>query len=150
MKIRPAIISDMPGIVRCAESFFEYAEYAKNGMTLDKSAFEKKVEWYIKDEKGIVLLLVNQGNVCGGISGYVSEWDFNPAVKILIEFFFWIDPEYRGNGVRLLKAFESIGKENGAQKIVMISPQTFLKSKVDRMYEKFGYQPTEQFWMKGL
>ena len=95
MQIRKANKSDLPSITRCARDFFAYADFAQYGLTLDEASFEAMVSSHMK--RGIVLLLVDDNNtVRGGIAGAPSPWGFNSAVTIMLELFFWVDPEYRG------------------------------------------------------
>lgn len=147
MKIRPANINDIPAITRCAESFFEYAKFANDGLELDRVSFQKTVKWYL--DNGIILLLINNNKVVGGISGRIVPWDFNHSIKVALEFFYWVDEEYRGiDSVKLLMQFEEVCKLQGADYVCMISVNTHLEDKVHKLYKKMGYEKVETLFRK--
>lgn len=149
MIIRPANLDDIEGIYRCASDFFEYAKYAEQNLPLCKESFCSAVKEYI--EKGVVLLLSNGDDVCGGIAGIIAPWTFNRSIKIMLEFFFWIDPEYRGiHAIKMMKEFEKKSRSMGADFIYMVSVNTFMQDGVDRLYKKLGYSFAEQFHIKEL
>ena len=150
MVILDATIYDLDGITACAERFFEYAGYAeKFNMPLDRGSFQAMVSPYIQQDNGICLLVKNSdpGNVLGGICGTVVPWGFNSEIKIALELFYWLDPDARGFGLKLIKAYEDRVKEMGARN-VMIQPETELTEKVGTLYRRRGYRPFERFWIK--
>ena len=143
--ITDATTDDLEGIYRCAERFFEYADYeGKYGMGLDKASFIKMVVPYI--EKGICLLYRKNGRIRGGIAGMPFPWGFNNAIKLCMELFYWMDPEVRGQGIKLIKAYEDRVRKAGARSI-MIQPETELSRKVGLLYKRRGYRPFESFWV---
>lgn len=148
--IREALVNDLDGIADCAERFFQYADYARKGLVLDRESFKAFIKTHIEGESGIVLLLMDGLYVAGGICGWVGEWGFNRSIKICNEVFYWIDEKYRGgaNSVRLLIEFENKAKEIGADRILMISVNTYLQDKVNCLYERKGYQKLEQLHIK--
>lgn len=150
MQIRKAHIADMAGIVRCAQDFFIYAKFADYGLTLDETSFREMVVEHIYH--GVVLLLVDDdNNVKGGIAGMIHPWGFNKSIRILMELFFWIDPDCRGTyAIRMHRAFEKAARSSGADRIMMMSVNTELAEGVGRMYEKFGYKLLERFYIKDV
>jgi len=139
---------DLDGIYRCAESFFEYAGYEeKYGLPLDKKSFIKMVIPYVED--GICLLYrdTEYGKIRGGICGMVVEWGYNNAIKFCYELFYWMDPDVRGQGLKLIKEYEKRVEAAGARS-VMIQPETELTEKVGLLYKRRGYQLFERFWIK--
>lgn len=140
----------MDGVIRCARDFFDYARYAEQGLPLCEDTFEGAVIDHIN--RGIVILLVDEGNVVrGGISGMPAPWTFNRNIKMMLEFFFWIDPGYRGlSAVKMMRAFERTSRTYGADFLVMVAVHTHLFKGVAKLYEKMGYRPTEQFFIKKL
>lgn len=150
MQIRKANKTDLPGITRCARDFFQYADFAKYNLVLDEPSFEATVQKHM--ERGVVLLLVDDDNtVRGGIAGAPSPWGFNSAVTIMLELFFWVDPEYRGlSAFRMLKEFEKASRSLGVDKIGMIAVNTYLADAVGKMYERTGYKLLESFYIKDM
>jgi RimJ/RimL family protein N-acetyltransferase len=79
----------------------------------------------------------------GFIAGYLAPHPYNPAITVLAEMFWWVDPGYRGTsaGARLLDRFITHGRLN-AHWIVMTLEA---KSPVDpRSLERKGFQPFER------
>ena len=150
MFIREALTNDLDGIADCAERFFEYAKYHEKDLFLDRESFKAFIKTHIEEDSGIVLLLMDGLYVAGGICGWVGEWGFNRSIKICNEVFYWIDEKYRGgvNSVRLLIEFENKAKKIGADRILMISVNTYLQDKVNCLYERKGYQKLEQLHIK--
>lgn len=148
MFIRDALINDLEGITDCARRFFKYAEFEKEyGLPFDSSSFKEMVANHI--ENGVVLLLMDGLYVAGGIAGMIHSWGFNREIKICQELFFWVDEKYRGaNSVRLFHEYEKKVKDFGADKIIMISPNTYLQEQVNILYKRMGYKHLEQYWIK--
>jgi GNAT superfamily N-acetyltransferase len=138
---------DLESIYRCAVSFFEYAGYEeKYGLPLDKVSFLKMVRPYIDD--GICLLYRESelSQVRGGVCGIIVPWGYNNDIKLCMELFYWMDPDVRGQGVGLIKAYEERIKEAGARS-VMVQPETELSDKIGMLYKRRKYQPFERFWI---
>ena len=138
---------DLESIYKCAVSFFEYARYEeKYGLPLDKDSFIKMVIPYVED--GICLLYreTEFGEVRGGICGMVIPWGYNNSIKICMELFYWMDPDVRGQGIKLIKAYEERVKEAGARNM-MIQPETELTEKIAMLYKRRGYKMLERFWI---
>lgn len=151
--IRNATTDDLDGISRCAEAFFEYAEFKKNGMPTDINSFRRSVSNFINDDNGIVLCLVNEDDiVVGGISGMVAPWPFNFRLRMCFEFYWWIDHQYRGgtNAFRMLRAFERESKKLGAKHVVMIGISNDRFKGMERLYSKMGYSHLETLFSKEI
>ena len=92
-------------------------------------------------------LIVHGRPATGMIGGVIYEHYFNKEV-VSQELFWWVTPKARGGaGIKLLKAFEDWSKENGADKVMMISLE---KNDVSRIYLKRGYTALEQTYMRLL
>jgi GNAT superfamily N-acetyltransferase len=144
-------MSDMPGITDCAKRFFEYAQFDRQGLTLDVGSFEEMIGEYIKSQNGITILLMDDYYVAGGIAGLVQEWGFNRDIKLAVELFYWVDEKYRGrNSVKLLMLYEKYAKALGANSSMMVTVNTHLQDKVGAMYERMGYTEYERFYIKNL
>ena len=153
MQIRQAAIRDLDGMLQCAKKFHKYAKYTEQGLLLDEGSFNSIVKAYIINPKGIVLLLVDEKDGCihGMIAGAVFPWSFNKNIQIMLELFYWVDPECRGlNSIRLYKGYEKLAREKGAEFSFMVSVATELQEGVNRLYLRNGYVPQEQFFMKRL
>ncbi len=149
MFIREALTSDIDGITDCAKRFFEYAGFESMGLPLDEESFKECVTGYI--ENGVVLLLMDGLYVAGGIAGIIQPWGFNREIKICKELFWWVDEKYRGrNSLELLIEYEKKVKEAGADINLMISVNTHLQPKVNKIYNRMGYSELESNFIKSL
>jgi len=147
--IREALERDIDGIVKCAEHFFKYASYADLGLYLDNKSFAETVIWQINDKHSVVLLLMDDLYVAGGISGSFPPWHFNKHTRVCLEFFYWVEPKYRGrNSYKLITEFEQYCEVRGADHIIMLSVPTELAAGVERLYERRGYKPLEKLFIK--
>jgi GNAT superfamily N-acetyltransferase len=149
--IKHADIKDLSGITDCARRFFEYAQFDKQGLTLDVGSFEEMIGEHIKSQNGIVILMMDGDYVAGGIAGMVQEWGFNKSIKLAVELFYWVDEKYRGrNSLKLLILYEEYAKALGALNSMMVSVNTHLQDKVGKLYKKMGYTEYERFYIKNL
>ena len=151
LHIREALQSDLPGILGCAKAFFEYAGYAAQGMPLDDGSFNSMVAEYIKNPRGIVVLLMDELFVAGGIAGMVFPWGFNREILLCQELFFWVNHEYRGrNSLKLFNEYERLCMARGARHNLMLSVPTELEDGVARLYQKRGYRVLETMFIRRM
>lgn len=68
------------------------------------------------------------------------------------ELFWWVDEEYRSTGVglKMLNEAEKISKQKGAKTIMMLSLNDLDGDKVNKLYERRGYEKKEQTYMRAL
>lgn len=62
------------------------------------------------------------------------------------EMFWWIDPEARGPGMRLLRAAETWARRAGAATLQMVAPDPA----VERFYERVGFTRVETSYTRRL
>jgi GNAT superfamily N-acetyltransferase len=62
------------------------------------------------------------------------------------EVVWWVEPEARGDGVRLLRAAEDWAIEQGIGKMQMVAPN----ERVGALYERMGYLPVETSYQRTL
>ena len=60
------------------------------------------------------------------------------------EVFWWVDPEHRGCGIRLLRAGEAWAWDHGATSMHVSAPDT----RVGALYERLGYQKVETAYIR--
>ena len=98
----------------------------------------------------VALHLLKDGKAVGLIWGLVMGHPFAPKITILHEMAWFVSKEARNTSwsVRLLKAFEAEGKKRGA---VLIVASLILKlggAKLQKVYEKLGYDLAEMSLIK--
>ena len=99
----------------------------------------------IEADHGMVWVSECDGAIVGmlGVVGTFHPYSGEPVMS---EMFWYVEPEHRGQGVRLLKIAEDWARANGIADSIMISPS----EKVSNFYEKLGYRLLETQYIKRL
>ena len=103
------------------------------------------VEQLIDAENG--LLLVHERN--GAVDGMIGVMAFEHPMSgemVASEMFWWVEPEARGSGVKLLRLAEAWAHTRGATKMMMIAPT----DKVGEFYERVGYERVETTYQRRM
>ena len=84
-----------------------------------------------------------------GISGVIVGHVFTHPMSgedVAAELAWWVNPEARGAGVRLLRAFEDWAEAMGARQVQMVAPT----ERVGAFYERVGYAPVERLYQRSI
>ena len=142
--IRQAGIDDIPRLVAMGIRFIESSAYAghiePNAMSMARLA-----RMLIESENGLVLVYEQDGCALGMI-GVMATFHPYSGQPVMSEMFWYVEPESRGAGVRLLRAAEQWARDNGVLDSIMISPSP----KVSAFYQRMGYVPLEEQFIKRL
>jgi GNAT superfamily N-acetyltransferase len=79
---------------------------------------------------------------------WIYGFFFNKNHRTGHELFWWVEPEQRGHGLKLLKALEEWARDRGAQSFQMGGMRA-LKN-LDNIYKRVGYEPSESIYRKKL
>jgi len=93
------------------------------------------------------ILLIGRG---GAIGGAVFPSPFNNAHVIAQEFFWWVEPEHRGQGSELLAAFEEAAREMGAHSVMVSTMEVLNHDAAAKFYARRGYNPADRNFIKGI
>lgn len=148
--IRSAQIEDIPELIKMADSFFEYGNLNRFGITIDEDSIRNCIEIMINGNESFVILSAEyHGKIIGTISGVISPWITNVNNKILIEQWWWIKEQYRIKKIDkyLLESFENIGKNNNCIAVIMVSIDNTRKG-FERYYKMKGYELLEHSYIK--
>jgi hypothetical protein len=98
----------------------------------------------------IFLVSEVDGKLVGGIGGKILPNLWSPKDVHLVEMFWWVDPKWRKGmlGLRLMDAFEEVGKIKEANSVVMVS--TNLTPQLGKLYERRGYTMYEETYRKDI
>ena len=140
--IREATIEDIPALVEMGMRFAQSEAY-KHILRDNPVQFESMARMLITSESSVMLVLEKNGHVEGMI-GMLCTPHFLSGDMFAGEVCWWINPEHRGNGVRLMKSAEDWSREHGATSIQMVAPN----ERVGRLYERLGYKLTEMSYQK--
>lgn len=92
-----------------------------------------------------IIVAEDQSGVIGMIGLVVYDHHLS-GERVGGEIFWWVEPEKRGIGVRLLKDAERWVKARGGAFLQMIAPSP----DVEQLYERLGYMPIERSYQKAL
>lgn len=142
-RIRPATHADIPTLVAMGRQFREQTAYRD----LIAEAPEQMANLcrLLIDGAGAILVLETDGFVVGMIGLHCAPHFFS-GEPVAGEVFWWVDPEHRGGGLRLLKAAEQWAREQGATVLQMIAPD----GRVEQLYERLGYRAIERTYYRKL
>jgi GNAT superfamily N-acetyltransferase len=140
--IRLAGASDLPRLVEMGLRFRRESEYQAH-ISENASKIEETMGQLIA--RGGILVSERPGGLVGMI-GIVLFDHFFSGERMAGEVFFWIEPEHRGDGVRLLREAEKWAKRSGALRMQMISPN----DRVSHFYERCGYGFVEASYQRTL
>lgn len=142
--IREATTADTPRLVEMGERFLTETAY-RGRVTVNPTQMAETVTLLGDSEVGTVFVLELRGVVVGMIGLLLFQHPIagEPTVA---ELFWWVEPEYRGGGIRLLKRAEQWARDQGAVKMHMIAPTP----DIGQMYERLGYEPIEVSYQRTL
>ena len=83
-----------------------------------------------------------------GALGGVCVPDCHRECMVASEFFWYVKPEHRGGGIRLLKAFEKWAREQGADRIIMTHLADSMPEGLKKLYIRLGYEELETNYIK--
>lgn len=92
------------------------------------------------------LLVSERNGRLVGMLGYVVFPHFLSGELVSGEVFWWVEPEFRGEGVKLLRAAEERSRDYGAKYMQMIAPN----ERVAGLYRRLGYQAIETSFQRPL
>lgn len=140
--IRTATASDVPRLIEMGERFRSSSTYRKylSGNSEQMRRFAEK----IIDGDG--LLVSERSGKIVSMLGFVVFPHFMSGETTGGEVFWWVEPEHRGEGLKLLRAAEKCARSVGAKRFQMIAPS----EDVEKLYELMGYEYVESTYQKML
>ena len=142
--IRTATIADIPDCVELAVRFMNESAYGQH-LAINKQAMAKLGLMLIRAPNGTMLVEERAGCIVGMI-GVIATEHPHSGEPVMSELCWYVEPDARGTGVRLLLAAENWGRDLGVTKSIVVSPN----EAVSALYERLGYQPLERQFIKDL
>ncbi len=137
--------SELMKISRIAEEFYSSSMHL-SGFNID--IFIRTWSDFFDLGVGVIFGLFNEkGDVYGALGG-VRYRDPNSGDLIASEFFWYVLKENRGEGLRLLDAFEHWAKRHGCKYINMVYLSDLLPEMIKGIYIKRGYREIEVVYRK--
>ncbi len=95
----------------------------------------------------VIFISESGDEIIGGIGGLVYP-DVNTGEKSLLESFWFVDSEWRGQGLRLLASLEKWAKENSVIKMSVCHFVRLNAEQLNRLYLRKGFEPVEVMYSK--
>lgn len=108
-------------------------------------ALSKLMRRLITSNDGVIFVSVDWPSLSGMIGGVVYDHPMT-GERMATEAFWWVDPENRGHGLKLLRRLTAWAKVNGATKMQMIAPD----ERVARVYRGLGFTKLEEHFQKDI
>lgn len=140
--IRTAKREDLPRIVEMGQHFRSEPHYER--YLKDDPDCMNRLAIKLIDEQ---TLLVSEANGrITGMLGFIVYPHFISGEKTVGEVVWWVEPEHRGQGIRLLIEMENRARVVGAKHLQMIAPN----SAVAHVYIRRGYEFVESTFQRNL
>jgi GNAT superfamily N-acetyltransferase len=133
----------------CALGALFFAEAGLPGR-LDASVAEQSWRSLLGGGFGAIWAIEDSGGSYIGGLGALIYPDMNDGRLVATEAFWYVRPECRGGGLRLLQVFEDWAKARGVSRLMMVHLQNLMPESLSRLYVRRGYRPLETHYMKEL
>lgn len=141
--IRLATANDLPRMVEMGLRFLEESPYKKY-FARNPGKMLELGERLLASAGGILVAQKDQEIVA--MLGFIVHEHFISGERVAGEVFWWVEPEHRGAGLRLLREAEKEAKARGAVNLQMIAPD----ERVGKLYGLLGYEFLESTHQKSL
>lgn len=148
MNTRLAIEADIRTLVRLGRFFWSLTPYRDIPYCPDSVA--ELCRQCIA--QGLLIVAEDEEGIAGMVGAVAVPLQFNRAVLVAAELFWWVEPRARngGTGKWLLAGLEQAAKAAGVTRLSMGAFEDIEIEKAASVYERAGYQASERTWTKGL
>jgi len=142
--LRTAELRDVPGIVRLARAFIGVSGYARL-FDLTHEDITAAIDGVIDSEAGTCIVCEDGDRIVGAIIGMRSPVWLKRGETVAVELGWWVDPEHRGPGMDLLRAFE-----DWAYPLPVVMSDTIMDGSTPAgpLLEKVGYEMIERAFVR--
>lgn len=143
--IREAVEGDIPALLEMAGRFHKASGFTE--IPFDADSVAATMAHLIGSEDAV--LVIGDGGMAAAIA-YPAY--FNHAHRQAQEMFWWVDEDKRSTGLgkALLGGIEAWARSRGAESMTMISLDALEPERVDLLYRRAGYRPSERNYLKRL
>lgn len=99
---------------------------------------------------GYIIGYFNGEGVLKGGLVFIITPDFFTNDILAQELCWFVSKGSRGAGIKLLKEYERLAKEKGANQIALCHMVGYQDEQLDRVYNKFGYTLVDKIFRKGV
>jgi hypothetical protein len=149
--IRCAVDQDIPRLVVMGQDFYQMTALHEIGVPYDADSMKLTFENLMGSADAALFVAEVCGVVVGVVGAVAVPLFTNHSVKSANEFFWYIDPAYRGTrtSLRLYRALEQWAEQKGVAVFCMGALKDSPKS-VREFYSKTGLVEAETNYMKRL
>lgn len=144
MTVREATSDDLADVVRMGGKFLATTRYG-GLLAHNPDALEQMAQMLLEMPDGFLLVAEEAGVAVGMIGCLVFTHPLS-GERFASELAWWMEPDHRGAGVRLLRAAERKASDLGVTKIQMIAPD----ARVAGFYLSRGYEYVEATYQRTL
>lgn len=141
--IRKATIEDLPKLKELADEFYSSSEFL---VDFDLDYFCSMWKQFILSGIGVIWIL----NDFDGMFGAMKYRNINNGMLTACEIFWFVAESKRGQGMELLKTFESWAKQEGCKRIIMAYLEDLMPDVLKNVYKRRGYKPMEVHYVKEI
>ena len=142
--IRRATAEDRDRLVAMGRRFVDATDYSRL-ITINPERLEAAVGSILANPDGCVLVSGSDASLTGMIALLAYDHPFS-GERTAFEVVWWVEPEARGDGVRLLRGAEKWARDAGITKMQMVAPN----ARVGEFYQRMGYEPVETSYQRSL
>lgn len=140
--IRDATLADIPRMVEMGQHFRKQTSYDK--FLSDSPETMKKLGETLIERNGLIVS-EERGEVIGML-GFIIYEHFISGDLTAGEVFWFVEPQHRGSGIRLMKEMERRARSAGAKNMQMVAPSW----KVAKFYKRSGFELMEMSYQRTL
>jgi GNAT superfamily N-acetyltransferase len=130
--VRMATAEEIPRIVEMGRRFRSESSY--NEHLPENVEKMTKLAMHLLSKDGL-LVLEREGQIIGML-GFIIHSHFISGETLAGEVFWWVEPEFRGDGLKLVEETKRLARLAGAKFLDMVAPN----KRVARLYDCLGYQ----------
>lgn len=146
MTIREATAQDVPDLVQLGLRFLASTGYAAI-LAENPTQMRQTAERLITQDDGVVFVSENAGGDVTGMIGMLLFCHHISGELTAGEVFWYVEPESRGSGLKLVKQAEQWGRTHGATQMHVTAPS---HTDVGVLYERLGFHAMEVGYQKRL
>lgn len=140
--IRQATLEDLPHILHLGEQFAKASKFIRYDPQIALAT------WTTLLNSGMATIFILKDYQ--GMLGAMAYPDPNSGELTATEFFWWVDPVARGQGLQLLEAYEAWAEEKGCTRAIMVHLADSMPQRLQSLYRRRGYEEMETHFVKEL
>jgi GNAT superfamily N-acetyltransferase len=145
MLVREATSRDVPAMLEGVRAFASIA-YPGEPMRVDHVA--NVLRGVMENQDGLVALMETDEAAFAGMFVAIAHRGILTGARTMGEVLFYVDPQARGHGKKLLNFAEEWARERGCERATLCHLET--TPNLETAYRRWGYAPLERAYMKEL